>query len=228
MLNIDNSVIVFDLDDTLYKECDYVISGTKAVLQLLIETDIILKIQADSFLQEFDCTTELIDKLCRHFKFNDKLKETLIWCYRLHRPHIQLDNGAVQSIKWAQKHAKAIAIITDGRSITQRLKLRALGLSHLMAYISDDHVNGKPDPEMFLKVEANWPGCNYYYVADNAAKDFIAPNSLGWVTVGLLDDGRNIKRTTTLGNSGNYMNQQPLNWITDLCKLPNIISTNIV
>ena len=33
---------------------------------------------------------------------------------------------------------------------------------------------------------------NYYYLADNPSKDFVSPNRLGWTTICLLDDGRNI------------------------------------
>jgi putative hydrolase of the HAD superfamily len=32
----------------------------------------------------------------------------------------------------------------------------------------------------------------YYYIGDNPAKDFVAPNHLGWTTICLLDDGQNI------------------------------------
>jgi putative hydrolase of the HAD superfamily len=35
---------------------------------------------------------------------------------------------------------------------------------------------------------------NYYYVGDNTSKDFVAPNRLGWTTICLLDDGRNIHK----------------------------------
>ena len=40
-----------------------------------------------------------------------------------------------------------------------------------------------------------YPECqNLTYVGDNLKKDFIAPNMLGWLTVCLKDDGRNIHR----------------------------------
>ena len=32
----------------------------------------------------------------------------------------------------------------------------------------------------------------YVYVGDNPRKDFLAPNSLGWFTVGIRSSGRNI------------------------------------
>ena len=40
-----------------------------------------------------------------------------------------------------------------------------------------------------------YPECHdFTYVGDNPRKDFIAPNALGWQTVCLKDDGRNIHR----------------------------------
>jgi putative hydrolase of the HAD superfamily len=39
---------------------------------------------------------------------------------------------------------------------------------------------------------ACYPSSAYYYIGDNPAKDFQAPNHLGWTTICLLDDGRNI------------------------------------
>jgi putative hydrolase of the HAD superfamily len=37
-----------------------------------------------------------------------------------------------------------------------------------------------------------FPGAAYVDVGDNPAKDFSAPNRVGWDTVCLVDDGRNI------------------------------------
>lgn len=40
-----------------------------------------------------------------------------------------------------------------------------------------------------------YPDCHgFTYVGDNLKKDFIAPNALGWLTVCLKDDGRNIHK----------------------------------
>lgn len=40
-----------------------------------------------------------------------------------------------------------------------------------------------------------YPECrDFTYVGDNPRKDFIAPNALGWLTVCLKDDGRNIHK----------------------------------
>jgi putative hydrolase of the HAD superfamily len=223
MQTFDSTVIVFDLDDTLYKEIDYVKSGIEAVLQLLSATNILSQSDVDTFAKNVDLKSGVIDQLCHQFDFDAKLKETLIWCYRLHVPLIKLETETSAVLAWAEEFSKAVAVITDGRSITQRLKLRALGLSHLWAFVSEEHQNGKPDPAMFLKVEETWPDCNYVYVADNVLKDFLAPNRLAWSTIGLRDDGRNIERAKLLGSAVNPNAYEPDVWISSLSELQDSI-----
>ena len=35
---------------------------------------------------------------------------------------------------------------------------------------------------------------DFYYIGDNVIRDFVAPNQLGWTTICLRDDGRNIHK----------------------------------
>jgi putative hydrolase of the HAD superfamily len=81
--------------------------------------------------------------------------------------------------------------VTDGPSVSQRAKIAALELS---AYVDRAVVTselgpdaGKPDPRAFalLQGEAGCTGAECCYVADNPAKDFGGPRSLGWRTVRL-------------------------------------------
>jgi len=39
---------------------------------------------------------------------------------------------------------------------------------------------------------------NYCYVADNILKDFIAPNKLGWTSIKIKDNGKNIHKNDNL------------------------------
>ncbi len=60
------------------------------------------------------------------------------------------------------------------------------------------------------------PAAEYVYVGDNPKKDFIAPNSLGWLTIGLRDDGRNIHKQDL---SNLDPEQLPSLWIESLEEL---------
>ena len=67
--------------------------------------------------------------------------------------------------------------------------------------VSEEHGYEKPDKYAYEMVEAFFPQCEYVYVGDNPEKDFLAPNKLGWNTICLLDDGRNIhKQNFNLSN----------------------------
>lgn len=61
--------------------------------------------------------------------------------------------------------------------------------------VGHDNGSEKTNPanyEFLMRLYPNASG--FMYVGDNPKKDFIAPNALGWETVCLLDDGRNIHK----------------------------------
>jgi putative hydrolase of the HAD superfamily len=92
--------------------------------------------------------------------------------------------------------AARLGILTDGRSTTQRNKIKALGLDLWISevVISEEFGSHKPDPRNYQYFEKVFPGGEYIYVGDNLCKDFVAPNSMGWKTVVLLDRGKNIHK----------------------------------
>ena len=106
-----------------------------------------------------------------------------------------------------------LGIITDGREITQKQKIEALGLSEWISpdlvLINEDKNYFKPNhwsfDRMMLKCYEKYPNSElaFYYVGDNTEKDFLAPNELGWETICLLDDGRNIHKQDFDVSEGN-------------------------
>jgi putative hydrolase of the HAD superfamily len=211
------TVVVFDLDDTLYKERDYVESGITAVL---VQCQKLRVIPTAFELNGFKIDTKnnsVIRDLLRHLKLPSSMEQTLLWTYRLHAPKISLTKETRHSLEAIKRRSLAVAIITDGRSFTQRLKIKALGLENWPAFISEEYSSGKPDPAMFEAVVQKWPGANYAYVADNVSKDFICPNKLGWNTIGLLNDGTNIHPEMQSLNFPEI--NQPKIWIESLNEL---------
>ncbi len=210
---LDNWVVVLDLDDTLYKERDYVISGIESVAAAI------------AVAYKCDLRKRLVDAYesgskdvwgiaCSLLKLPVETKESLIWMYRVHTPSISLTDEVKKWIKLLSDKNAALAILTDGRSATQRLKLAALGLSEIPAYISEEHGSEKPAPERFEKIVQRWPGHRYVYIGDNPRKDFFTPNRMGWLTLGLLDDGKNI-HSQEFDYSTEYA---PRHWIESLCQ----------
>jgi len=88
------------------------------------------------------------------------------------------------------------SIITDGRSISQRNKIKSLGISQSVknVIISEETGFEKPNLNNFKLLDKTYPNKNFVYIADNTSKDFLAPNILKWNSICLLDDGHNIHK----------------------------------
>lgn len=177
--------IVFDLDDTLYLERDFAFSGYGAVEAALGVAGFAATCR--SLFGQGERADILGRALDRHGLGRDRLSE-LVATYRDHTPDITLCPDARACL---DRHGRGFALITDGAERTQRAKIRALGLDRRFDLIVPTGQwpagFGKPHPRAFELVGGGRP-C--IYVADNAAKDFLAPNRMGWRTVQILRPGR--------------------------------------
>lgn len=213
MIQFDlDTVVVFDLDDTLYKEDSYHQSGLKAVSALVSD---LYGVDPFDMLYEWknDGETDLWGKLCLTLNLPLSVKESFIWQYRLHSPDISLEESTKFVVDRLNSNTKEIVILTDGRSVTQRLKISVLGLSGLSVYISEEWESGKPCRKRFSEIMLKHPAGKYVYIGDNPQKDFKAPNELGWITIGLRGNGQNIHSQNTKGLSKEYL---PLEWVDEL------------
>ncbi len=184
-----NTIIVFDLDDTLYSELDFLKSAYSSIASFLKPND--WKQLYSIMFSLYRSNSNVFDFLASNF---DIETTTLVDMYRNHQPDIQLFDGALELLHAIKFKNGKIAIITDGRSTTQRAKLESLGILNVIdqLVISEEIGSEKPNPLNFQAIENALPGTDYYFIADNLKKDFIAPNSLGWKSVALIDNGHNI------------------------------------
>ena len=191
-IKIDSKTVVsYDLDDTLYNEIEYL----KSAYQYLAKQhnpDNWKKLYFEMF-SRYRSGENAFAFLSAGYK---QPIEEIIDVYRNHKPDLQVMPGVLEVFNKIKKQHGKIAIITDGRSITQRNKIRALGLEPYIDFlvISEETGFQKPGKENFQKVMHAFNAQNYWYVADNVKKDFIAPKSLGWNTIGLIDAGLNIHK----------------------------------
>jgi putative hydrolase of the HAD superfamily len=203
--------IVFDLDDTLYAEADYVISGKNALAQeiaQLYKQDLRAALLAEE--------SDFIGLACTTLGVGQDAKASLLWAYRLHKPTLKPRPGAAELIAAIRARGDAVCIITDGRSVTQRLKIEALNLSIDAIYISEEIGVEKPDLTAFLRVEQDFPATHFAYVGDNVRKDFIAPNALGWLTFGLEANAQSIH---PMRNEEQPAGNMPQQWVKDFAEL---------
>lgn len=190
-----NTHIVFDLDDTLYKEIDFVKSAYIYVCKYIRS-----RFGIDFFSQIQECIDDginfydyIISKL--HHKHNFSI-EKYLELYRFHYPKLSLSTDTTEFLNNISDRKIGFSIITDGRSISQNNKIKALGLSHLAQniIISEETGYKKPHVNNFKIIEKVYPDKKFLYIADNTSKDFLAPNTLKWDTVCLLDNGQNIHK----------------------------------
>ena len=190
-----NTHIVFDLDDTLYKEIDFVKSAYIYVCKYIRS-----RFGIDFFSQIQECIDNginfydyIISKL--HHKHNFSI-EKYLELYRFHYPKLSLSTDTTEFLNNISDRKIGFSIITDGRSISQNNKIKALGLSHLAQniIISEETAYKKPHVINFKIIEKVYPDKKFLYIADNTSKDFLAPNTLKWDTVCLLDNGQNIHK----------------------------------
>jgi putative hydrolase of the HAD superfamily len=91
-----------------------------------------------------------------------------------------------------------LGLVTDGRSVGQRNKIKVLKLyrwfDNADIIISEEFGSDKTNVKNFKYFEQKYPGHSFVYVGDNPKKDFVVPNRLGWQTVMLKDNSRNIHK----------------------------------
>lgn len=126
-------------------------------------------------------------------KLPSNVKQSFIDLYRTHFPDISLSDETKLFLEKAQAEFSAIAILTDGRSVSQRQKMKALGLDSLPSYISEEWESPKPESKRFIAIQNDFKECDEFcYIGDNPIKDFVTPNELGWATFGLKGNSKNI------------------------------------
>jgi len=201
---------VFDLDDTLYAERDYAFSGFAAVAREFAEVCWSDPVRAEADMRRLfdtDHRPRVFDALLKERKIynNTDLVARMVETYRSHKPTIRLYSDAEAALSRLRPDYK-LGVITDGRAAAQWAKVDALNLrSRLDEIIVTSELDStgytrsgvkslaqtaspafaKPHPRAF-ELMAGRLGVaprECVYVADNPAKDFVAPNALAWLTI---------------------------------------------
>ncbi len=184
--------VVFDLDDTLYPEIEFVRSGFRAV--------------AASFENEMGPAADGYARLSDAFERGDRrrvfdtvlrertgaadnsLEQRMVAAYRSHQPSIALHADAQRLLSRLTGRYR-LGLISDGFAETQRNKIASLGIAGMLDTILLTDEFGrefwKPHPRAFQELAGRWRLANesLLYIADNPAKDFVAPRALKWTSV---------------------------------------------
>lgn len=178
--------IIFDLDDTLYPEETYVVSGFRAVSGYMAQRSGLDpgSLFADLWHEYRKSSVGVFDRLLQRHPQLELTVMDLVTVYRNHFPTIQLSDDVVQLLN-TLRGTYGLGLISDGHLTVQQRKVEALGLSKWIEKICLTDQWGrdywKPHPRSFehvLKEFSVNPG-EACYVGDNLRKDFVAPNLLG-------------------------------------------------
>lgn len=190
--------LVFDLDDTLYLERDYVLSGMRAVSDW---AEVALHLPASHSFHEL---TQLFAEGVRGDTFDRWLSShglepaglvpTVVKVYRSHLPQIAPLPGLEGLLRNLASRC-LIGLVTDGYFEVQQRKFAALRLQvPFQAVVYSDLIGRaawKPSPRPFqlalqrLGVSAE----ETVYVGDNPVKDFRGARPLGIRTIRLRHPG---------------------------------------
>jgi putative hydrolase of the HAD superfamily len=188
---ISVDALVFDLDDTLFRERDFVFSGFRAVDRWL---------KTHRHVGGFATKArELYDRGQRGHIFDQALTELrheahpdliaeLVRVYREHKPRLSLPPDARWALSAFRSHWK-LGLLTDGYLTTQQNKVAALGLEKsfdVLLYtdsLGREHWKPSERPYRRMMEQLDCSGNQCVYIGDNPAKDFVAANALGWHTI---------------------------------------------
>ncbi len=189
-------LVIFDLDDTLYPEIEFVMSGFREVSKIIakdfkISCNYIFKMLKNEYKKD------------RKFVFNRVIEEfesydvdyvkKLVDIYRTHKPKINLYDD-VNKILPILKNYLYLGIITDGYPITQMLKIKALEIESYfdkIIYTGEKEGYSKPSSLPFLDILREFSLSPYeaIYIGDNIEKDFKGPKEIGITSVKISRNG---------------------------------------
>lgn len=190
------TVAVFDLDDTLYDEEQFVQGGFRTVAEFVANRFSFETESVFDFLQkslEISGRGKTFDDLVLRYNLPKEMVPQLVSIYRNHSPVLTIYPDAKNLIE--SLYGKSyLALITDGDRKVQWSKIRALGIEEYfdLIVVTDDYGKdkSKPSPFPYEKIMQDLANVrqdlSFVYIGDNVRKDFVTARKLGWFTIRIL------------------------------------------
>jgi putative hydrolase of the HAD superfamily len=194
------TLFIFDLDDTLYPEADFVYSAFLQVAGLVSRQPDELR---NKMMHWFLDKKDVFSNVLKQYPDTNLTKTDLLQAYRNHHPEIKLNTGAINVLNSLKENAIPMVLVTDGRSITQRNKIIALGIESYFEEIIISEETGfeKREGTSYRVLQSQYPLHNVIAIGDNINKDFFWPKQFKWLTIGIRDKGKNIHSQEFTANS---------------------------
>lgn len=183
----ERTAVVFDLDDTLYRERRFALGGYAAVAHHVarrtgIPAATLYRFLASRFRRHG--REGLLQALCAAFALPARDIPSLVDVLRAHRPRLTLPRRSRDVLVALRAHGHRLGIVTNGLPEIQARKVAALGIEALVdtvVYAQHHAPDGKPAPVCFavarerLDVEA----AHTVFVGDHPVKDIDGATAAG-------------------------------------------------
>jgi len=192
---------LFDLDDTLYNEKQFVKSGFAKVAEFIeekfsINKKVFYEILIDIYNYGSRGNIFNLALKRKNIIFDEELICLILKIYREHNPKIKL-NKDIKLLLTKIRKIYSLGIITDGYFEVQKKKVHALKLEELFDSIiyTDQHGREYWKPNVLgyklaLKELGDILPEEAVYIGDNPYKDFIGAKKMGILTIRILNSGR--------------------------------------
>jgi putative hydrolase of the HAD superfamily len=188
--------ILFDLDDTLYVERDFILGGFAAVAAHVAGRGFGPPARVQALLEEIhlgEGRDRVFDKAAARLGFPEHWVPDLVHVFRSHAPVIAPAADVTPTLARLRARYK-LGCVTDGWLDVQKRKLAALGLAPLLdaVVIADEHGRAywKPHPLPFLnccRLLGIQPG-EAVFVGDNPERDIRGARGVGMACIRLRRD----------------------------------------
>jgi putative hydrolase of the HAD superfamily len=191
--------VLFDLDDTLYPEMDFVRGGFRAVAAWLaprigageagLYDEMLGVLEREGRGKVFDAVLRSRDA------FREEFVRACLWVYRSHRPALSLHDDAASVLSHLRREGMRLGIVTDGMGAVQRAKVESLGIESMVdAVVCSDLLGpdaAKPAGHAYRVVLETLAvgAAESAYVGDNPRKDFLWPNANGMTSIRIRRPG---------------------------------------
>jgi len=215
--------VIFDLDDTLYPEKQYIESGFKHIAKILnhetnIDKDKIYNDLLNIFEQD---SRNVFNNLLKKYNidYTDDRIMKLVNDYRGHLPKISFYDDVIPCLHNLKHKGIKTGIITDGYLVSQRQKINALkAYDYFDKIILTDELGRefwKPHPKAFelMKEALSISFEEMMYIGDNPEKDFYISEVYPIITVRINRDGV-------------YKNKSYLNGIKERYRIYSLLEVN--
>ncbi len=186
--------VIFDLDDTLYNERQYVECAMLHVSEYFGEKyglDVSIVYRELMTILDEKGRGKVFDFFIEKYSITEDVAN-IVRIYRQTRPHLNLYEDAKETIMTLKRNNVLLGIITDGCSEVQHHKIEGLNIIHFFddVIVTDDYENAaKPSRLPYSMILNRYPQLNAeecIYVGDNPNKDFMGARAIGMATARIV------------------------------------------